>query len=441
MDTRTSGFGVEFRHAGASYIVRRRIAGGRQVKRVLFRVGAGSLAEARTQAETLLPQMRKVDLIEQDRADAHAKKRKKAEGITLMQAWEHRADAMRVSGRKRRSERTIASEKYLLEKYLPDWWERELRSITRDECSARFKQIQRDVQRGHYTRASKYHRNHKRGEGSGLTAASAALRSFRATWNHVRKTLLPDLPEAPTASITFPVPEKKLLGLLTPAAAALANKRLATLANTLPPLYAKILADPNPVRRDLWRFMLYTGLRRESACTARWEHVDLDDATLYIPNPKGGKARAFVLPLPACMVEMLRLRKADHAANYSEGSTAPWVFPSMESASGRIAEPKRPDLGIVPHDARRIFATVAESLDLSGYSIKLLMNHALPKADVTGGYMDPDLDRLQAAMTKIADKMTELVTPKPEPVQAAQPKAPAAPSNVVPIRAKKRKTA
>ena len=53
----------------------------------------------------------------------------------------------------------------------------------------------------------------------------------------------------------------------------------------------------NPIRRDLYLFILFTGLRRKSATEIRWEHLDLDKGTLLIPNPKGGTKRAFVLPL------------------------------------------------------------------------------------------------------------------------------------------------
>ncbi|MBI4828649.1 MAG: integrase, partial [Nitrospinae bacterium] len=51
---------------------------------------------------------------------------------------------------------------------------------------------------------------------------------------------------------------------------------------------------------------------------------------------------------------------------------------------------------------RRTFATIAESLDLSAYSIKRLLNHK-QAGDVTAGYIVHDVDRLRAPMQSIAD--------------------------------------
>lgn len=57
------------------------------------------------------------------------------------------------------------------------------------------------------------------------------------------------------------------------------------------------------------------------------------------------------------------------------------------------------------HDLRRLFVTTAESLDLSSYVIKMLVNHALPKDDVTAGYVVPDPERLRKPAQKIEDRL------------------------------------
>ena len=54
------------------------------------------------------------------------------------------------------------------------------------------------------------------------------------------------------------------------------------------------------------------------------------------------------------------------------------------------------------HDLRRTFATVAESLDLSAYTVKKLLNHST-KAGVTGGYLVLDTERLRKPMQAITD--------------------------------------
>ena len=62
-------------------------------------------------------------------------------------------------------------------------------------------------------------------------------------------------------------------------------------------------------------------------------------------------------------------------------------------------------------DLRRVFITTAESLDLSAYSIKLLVNHSTG-GDVTAGYIISDVERLRSPMQEITDRMLDLVQSK-----------------------------
>jgi integrase len=54
------------------------------------------------------------------------------------------------------------------------------------------------------------------------------------------------------------------------------------------------------------------------------------------------------------------------------------------------------------HDLRRTFITVAESLDISSYAIKRLVNHK-SGSDVTEGYIIANHDRLREPMQRITD--------------------------------------
>jgi integrase len=58
------------------------------------------------------------------------------------------------------------------------------------------------------------------------------------------------------------------------------------------------------------------------------------------------------------------------------------------------------------HDLRRTFITVAESLDISAYAIKRLVNHK-NGSDVTEGYIIANHDRLRAPMQRITDFFKE----------------------------------
>ena len=52
-----------------------------------------------------------------------------------------------------------------------------------------------------------------------------------------------------------------------------------------------------------------------------------------------------------------------------------------------------------PHDLRRTFITVAESLEIPAYSLKKLLNHKMT-GDVKAGYIIIDAERLREPMQK-----------------------------------------
>ncbi|MBU2062486.1 MAG: integrase, partial [Bacteroidetes bacterium] len=57
---------------------------------------------------------------------------------------------------------------------------------------------------------------------------------------------------------------------------------------------------------------------------------------------------------------------------------------------------------ITMHDLRRTFITTAESLDISMFAIKQLVNHK-SGSDVTGGYVIKNFERLREPMQRITD--------------------------------------
>lgn len=63
------------------------------------------------------------------------------------------------------------------------------------------------------------------------------------------------------------------------------------------PAWRTAIGKLSAVRRDYQLVVLLTGLRRMDAATIRWEHVDFAARTLHRPNPKGGRDRAFTIPL------------------------------------------------------------------------------------------------------------------------------------------------
>jgi hypothetical protein len=54
------------------------------------------------------------------------------------------------------------------------------------------------------------------------------------------------------------------------------------------------------------------------------------------------------------------------------------------------------------HDLRRTFVTVADSLEMSPYAIKRLVNHKT-SSDVTAGYIGNDVERLRGPVQRVTD--------------------------------------
>jgi integrase len=79
-------------------------------------------------------------------------------------------------------------------------------------------------------------------------------------------------------------------------------------------------------------------------------------------------------------------------------------------ARGHLREPKKWVYKVTKasgikfglHDLRRTFTTIAESFDLSMYTLKRLLNHREGR-DVTAGYIVLDVERLRRPMERISD--------------------------------------
>ena len=94
---------------------------------------------------------------------------------------------------------------------------------------------------------------------------------------------------------------------------------------------------------------------------------------------------------------------------------SPWVFPGDRadqpvvnlkhwiSEVGKIIEHEW-----TTHDLRRVYTTIAESMDLSEVTIKSLINHRQPgesDRSATGGYIVLDIERLRSAQQRITNEI------------------------------------
>jgi integrase len=170
--------------------------------------------------------------------------------------------------------------------------------------------------------------------------------------------------------------------------------------------------------RDYLQFVLLTGMRRREAASLQWKDIDLADRTFTVYDTKNGDP--LTLPLSKYLVELLECRKA-------ADSTTDGPFP--------VAEPKRAvskvrelsGVNVDVHSLRRTFITVAESLDVSRYVLKKLVNHksGADRNDVTSGYVVLDIERMRDPMQRITDFILQHAK-EPTPVTPLKHKGDAA---------------
>ena len=151
----------------------------------------------------------------------------------------------------------------------------------------------------------------------------------------------------------------------------------------------------NPAASDFFELLLFTGLRRGEAAKLRIENVNVRGKRFTVADTKNRDPHT--LPVGPHVLELLRRRIAAARAADTE-----FLFPGPGKA-GHFDNPHKPaqriieasDIEFSPHDLRRTFASIAESLDVPGYALKRLLNHR-NEGDVTAGYIVIDVERLRA---------------------------------------------
>ena len=166
--------------------------------------------------------------------------------------------------------------------------------------------------------------------------------------------------------------------------------------------YSAVMGLRHPVTKNYLLFVLLNGLRRSEAATLLWQNVDFSDRTFSLLNTKNRTTH--ILPMSTQVYDIL-LELKKHKRNE-------WVFPSPIN-DNYLKDPKEAVIKVRKisgvyfkvHDLRRTFITTAESLDISAYALKRLVNHK-DRNDVTAGYIISGVDRLREPIQKIADYFT-----------------------------------
>ena len=149
------------------------------------------------------------------------------------------------------------------------------------------------------------------------------------------------------------------------------------------------------------RLLLLTGARRSEVLLARWDHVDLQQATLRVDQPKEGKPKLIRLSPPALAL-LSRLPRI-------EGN--PYVLPGRLEGQpiagiGHWWERVRDAAGLADvrlHDLRHSWASIAAGAGSSLPIIGALLGHSQPQT--TARYAHLGADPLRSTADAVASRV------------------------------------
>lgn len=435
-DSELDGFGLRVSATGKKYFARASV-NGKRVRVMMKSVQLITAKDARKEALATLGMM--AEGIDPNEAKQQARQKMEEDeqqAVTLQRALDE------YTSKGKLKPRTITTYKDLCRLYLSDWLDKPAADITRDMVKERHRQIangdrkRRKLAKEITTAAGKVKLKTvappepKRRE----AAADNAMRVLRSILNYTF--------EDEEGGTLYANPVAVLSSKKRKAWFKVDRRRTLIKNSDLPAWHKAVVSLDNSIMTDYLLFLLFTGLRRQEAATLKWKQVDFKERCFTIMDTKN--KHPHTLPLSDYLDKLLTDRKEGLKTELAEAKAAllkigtmnlrdqqtarnrlalaesrlasPYVFPG-EGKTGYIVEPKRAidavtaetGISFSCHDLRRTFATLAESLDLSGYTVKALLNHTQANNDVTAGYIVMNVDRLREPMQKITDALQERI--------------------------------
>lgn len=332
--------------------------------------------------------------LKEKRQQEETKKRlKEGRGITLEKAFD---DFLKVRTIKPRTQKDYQRS---IDTAFADWKHRPVVGITRDLVSQRHQKLKANAQ-------ANYQKNAK---GNGKQPTKEQIQKRGGAYANLNMRFLRSLLNFCAGYYEDPVEGGPLiknnpvdrLGQ-TRQWFKVDRRRTHIKPKDFPKWFTAVLNMENEMARDYLLLLLFCGLRKQEGLRLEKSHVNIEDRVFTVMDTKNRKP--LYLPIPGYIFPFIKAR-----VNSKDGSQ--FIFPGS-GESGHLVEPKRPVRAVIKaskvdfclHDLRRFFVTVAESLDTSGYALKMLVNHSIG-SDVTGGYVSPDVDRLRKPMTQIERKI------------------------------------
>ena len=378
-DSELNGFYVRCGKLAKTYGVKCDLRrGGKRVRTVETKIGqAGpdgmSAREARNTAAAIINSIKQgQDPDHERREDAG----RKYGSWTLEHALE-----FHISN-KHPSPATADNYRHHVHRYLSDWRDRPLSSITTDEVISRRAKIVANCQRDYLERTGE-----PAAKDYGEPTANAVFTTLRTLFNAARKADR-TITENPVEALHIPA----------------SNKR------KLPPVdYAELwhsFDTLNPQYRDMYRTFFLTGARRASLLQVRCSDVNLRGREITFDHMKG-KDDAHTIPISRKLRDILQARMEDDASQMisdglrlidlgseedderklergaklvQAGETHlqnGWLWPSPTSEAGHITEPKRKGIPS-PHKIRSYYKEATARAGLPYDASAVLLGHTLP---------------------------------------------------------------
>ncbi len=163
------------------------------------------------------------------------------------------------------------------------------------------------------------------------------------------------------------------------------------------------LEPDKPVAVNAIKLLLFTGTRRSEVQQLKWENVNLENRSFFLPETKNGSSRTVVLnDLAVGIIETMEEHR-------QKGN--PYVFPSPGiSEKGHLVDPRKIFLkalvkaGIEDfrmHDLRHTYASILVNSGVSLYEVKELLGHR--DISVTQRYSHLQNESLRKATGNVAD--------------------------------------
>jgi integrase len=149
--------------------------------------------------------------------------------------------------------------------------------------------------------------------------------------------------------------------------------------------------------------MLLTGLRPNEAATLKWSNVDFERKRVVLKDTKNGTDH--VIPMTNVIYALFRHREENN-------DKSPYVFRIMGKDKSRYITSYKKTLDgicdaakvdrVAPHDLRRTFATLLNTLGVGFADVKHLMNHSV-KDVTTAIYIQPDFNRMRGILQEVGN--------------------------------------